>query len=65
MEAVIFIGIQATGKSIFYKDRFFKTHIRINLDMLRTMNREALFIGRKFSKGFVNHFCTRLTHEFP
>lgn len=40
MEAVIFIGIQATGKSTFYLKRFFKTHIRINLDMLKTRNRE-------------------------
>ncbi|WP_223066750.1 ATP-binding protein [Paenibacillus caui] len=44
MECVIFIGIQASGKSTFYKDRFFKTHVRINLDMLRTRNRENIFI---------------------
>lgn len=44
MEAVIFIGIQATGKSTFYKDKFFKTHIRINLDMLKTRNREDIFL---------------------
>lgn len=44
MEAVIFIGIQATGKSTFYKERFFRTHMHINLDMLRTRAREAIFI---------------------
>lgn len=44
MEAVIFIGIQATGKSTYYKDKFFKTHIRINLDMLKTRNREDIFL---------------------
>ncbi len=44
MEAVIFIGIQATGKSTFYKERFFNTHIRINLDMLKTRHREKLLI---------------------
>lgn len=44
MEAVIFIGIQATGKSTFYKEHFFNTHIRINLDMLRTRHREKLLI---------------------
>ena len=44
MEAIIFIGIQATGKSTFYKERFFNTHIRINLDMLRTRHRESLLI---------------------
>ncbi len=44
MEAVIFIGIQATGKSTYYKEHFFKTHIRINLDMLKTRNREDIFL---------------------
>jgi predicted kinase len=44
VEAVIFIGIQATGKSTFYKQRFFTTHVRINLDMLRTRHREELIL---------------------
>jgi predicted kinase len=44
MQAVIFIGIQASGKSTFYKERFFNTHIRINLDMLKTRNREDILL---------------------
>ena len=40
MEAVIFIGIQASGKSTFFKTNFFDTHVRINLDMLKTRHRE-------------------------
>jgi predicted kinase len=44
MHAVIFCGIQATGKSSFYCDRFFRTHVRINLDMLRTRHRERLLL---------------------
>ncbi len=44
MEAVIFIGIPASGKSTFYLQRFFATHIRINLDMLRTRHREQLLV---------------------
>lgn len=44
MEAIIFIGIQATGKSTFYKDIFFRTHLRINLDMLKTRNREDILL---------------------
>src|SRR5258706_16454064 len=40
MEAIIFVGLQASGKSTFYKERFFDTHVRINLDMLRTRHRE-------------------------
>jgi len=41
---VLFIGIQATGKSEFYKRNFYKTHIRINLDMLKTRHRERILI---------------------
>lgn len=44
MEAIIFVGIQGAGKSTFFKQRFFDTHIRINLDMLRTKNREKLIL---------------------
>lgn len=40
MEAILFVGIQATGKSSFYASRFADTHVRINLDMLRTRHRE-------------------------
>lgn len=40
MEAVIFVGLQGAGKSTFYKERFFATHLRLNLDMLRTRHRE-------------------------
>ncbi|MCI0714085.1 MAG: ATP-binding protein [Chloroflexi bacterium] len=44
MQAIIFTGIQASGKSSFYKEHFFKTHIRINLDMLKTRHREKLLV---------------------
>lgn len=44
MEAILFTGIQATGKSTFYKQNFVDTHIRINLDMLRTRHREAIIL---------------------
>ena len=44
MEAIIFTGIQGIGKSSFYKERFFNTHIRINLDMLKTRYREQLLL---------------------
>lgn len=40
MEAIIFCGIQATGKSTFYKEKFFNTHVRISMDLLKTRNRE-------------------------
>ncbi len=44
MEAVIFCGIQATGKTTFFKERFFNTHMRISLDQLNTRNKELRFI---------------------
>jgi len=44
MEAVIFIGIQASGKSSFYRERFFNTHVRINLDMLKTAHRQQVLL---------------------
>jgi predicted kinase len=44
MEIVLFVGIPASGKSTFYRQRFFDTHIRINLDMLRTRHRETVLL---------------------
>lgn len=44
METIIFCGIQATGKTTFFKEKFFKTHFRISLDQLNTRNKEQKFI---------------------
>src|SRR5260370_38093261 len=44
-EAVIFIGVQASGKTSFYRQRFFETHVRISLDMLRTRQPEQLLLA--------------------
>lgn len=44
MQAIIFTGIQATGKSTFYKTHFFNSHVRISLDLLNTRNRENRFL---------------------
>src|SRR4051794_5726173 len=48
MEAVIFCGIQGAGKSSFYKEYFFKTHVRISLDLLKTRHRESMFLQTCF-----------------
>jgi hypothetical protein len=44
MQMALLIGVQASGKSTFFRERFFATHVRVNLDMLRTRNRERQFI---------------------
>lgn len=44
MQAIIFIGLQASGKSTFFQQRFFRSHIRLNLDMLKTRHREQLLL---------------------
>lgn len=45
MKGVIFIGPQASGKSSFYLQEFYKTHIRLNMDMLKTRHREKLLVN--------------------
>jgi predicted kinase len=51
MEAVILMGIQAAGKSTFYRERFFASHVRISLDLLRTRHRERSLLAWCLSHG--------------
>jgi predicted kinase len=44
VEAVVFMGLQGAGKSTFYKESFFDTHLRLSLDMLKTRHRERLLL---------------------
>jgi predicted kinase len=44
MEAIVLCGIQATGKSTFCRERLFLSHLRLNLDMLKTRHREDLLL---------------------
>jgi len=46
---ILFCGIQATGKTTFFKEKFFKTYIRISLDQLHTRNKEQKFIETCFA----------------
>ncbi len=41
MQAVLLIGLPASGKTSFYIDRFLQTHVRLSLDVLATRKREA------------------------
>src|SRR5262245_19176716 len=40
MEAIIFIGVPGSGKSSYFKERLFHSHVRISLDLLKTRHRE-------------------------
>jgi predicted kinase len=44
VEAVVFCGIQASGKTTFYRRRFAETHVRLSMDLLRTRRREAILL---------------------
>ena len=42
MQLIIFMGIQASGKSSYYLLNLAHSHLRINLDMLKTRHRENI-----------------------
>ena len=44
MELVLFIGLQASGKSSFFAERLARSHIRISLDVVKTRHRERRLI---------------------
>jgi predicted kinase len=44
MEMIVFSGIQASGKTTFYRLKFWATHLRLSLDMLGTRNRENMLL---------------------
>jgi predicted kinase len=55
VDCVIFMGIQATGKSTFYLKQFFSSHVHISLDKLKTRHREEVFVKASLQTkiGFV------------
>jgi predicted kinase len=44
MEAVVLCGVQGSGKTSLYVERFVETHVRVSLDVLRTRNREEALV---------------------
>ena len=51
MEMIMFIGLQGSGKSAFYQSQFADSHLRINLDMLRTRKRENAVLQACLENG--------------
>lgn len=39
MEMILFVGLPGSGKSTYYKNHFFNSHLRISNDLLKTKNR--------------------------
>ena len=52
--AIVFCGLQGSGKSTYFAQRFARTHVRLNLDMLRTRNREDVLL----------HACLAVQQQF-
>src|SRR3954447_23063976 len=44
VQAVILCGLQGSGKTTLYRERFLETHARLSMDLLRTRAREAAFL---------------------
>src|SRR5919204_890465 len=50
MEIVIFVGIQASGKTTFYHERFANTPARVSLDVIRNRDREQAQVRRHLAE---------------
>jgi predicted kinase len=44
MEAIVLCGVQGSGKTTLYRDRWLETHVRVAMDLLRTRARERAFL---------------------
>src|SRR6185503_3095740 len=64
VEAVIFCGVQGSGKTTLYRDRFLETHARISMDLLRTRPREAAFLRTCLEAG-LRDVARRLVRPMP
>jgi predicted kinase len=51
MEAVVLCGVQGSGKTTLYEDRFAATHVRVSLDELRSRGHEAELVGECLEGG--------------
>jgi hypothetical protein len=51
MEAIVFCGVQGSGKTTLYRDRFAATHEHVSLDVLGSRAREAALIEACLEEG--------------
>jgi len=51
MQAILFVGLQASGKSSFFKQRFFDTHIRIKKLQTYPGDTSKFFLEVRWQKG--------------
>ena len=51
MEAVVLCGMQGSGKTTLYRDRFLNTHEHVSLDVVRTRAREAELLQACLDEG--------------
>jgi predicted kinase len=50
-EAIIFVGLQGSGKTTYFNDRFAATHAYVSRDALQTAAREAAFLRECLGSG--------------
>jgi hypothetical protein len=51
MEAIVLCGVQGSGKTSLYRDRFAATHEHVSLDVLGSRAREAALIATCLEEG--------------
>ena len=51
MEAIVLCGVQGSGKTTLYRDRFAATHEHVSLDVLGSRAREAALIATCLEEG--------------
>jgi predicted kinase len=51
MQAVLLIGLQGSGKTTLYRERFAGTHVHVSLDEVGTRERERALIENCIARG--------------
>jgi len=51
MEAVVLCGVQGSGKTALYRDRFAATHVHVSLDLVDSRARESALVRECLAAG--------------